>query len=343
MLEARRRTRAAVRDVARQVAPGMSEEEGLELARRTLRAHGFEQDWVEPYLRFGRNTLKKYAEPPDPGIVLAPDDVWFIDVGPLWRNHECDYAESFAVGGDPERHRIVRDVRAIFDRTSRHWREACATGVELYRFAAAEAESLGWQLDPEMAGHRLGEYPHAVFHDGLLGNAEFTPSAGIVDARNPDPPPGSSLQRLLRGPAARRRRRVIQARAFRRPHARARDPAGFLARELRRTYEFAPRGPRHLARPAKCRSDPTLMFRREESRAARSRAGGFPERTRKFRRRSEGSRRPACAATQSVTRPPSPRGSAPPRPSARRRRPSACCRGRRGGSRCPRTPRPARA
>ncbi len=42
MLEARRRTIAAVRDIARQVVPGMTEEEGLGLARRTLRAHGFE-------------------------------------------------------------------------------------------------------------------------------------------------------------------------------------------------------------------------------------------------------------------------------------------------------------
>jgi Xaa-Pro aminopeptidase len=201
MLEARRRTRAAVREVARQVAPGMSEEEGLELARRTLRAHGFERDWVEPYLRFGRNTLKKYAEPADPGVLLAPDDVWFIDVGPLWRNHECDYAESFAVGADPERHRIVRDVRAIFDRTSRHWREAHATGVGLYRFAAAQAELLGWQLDPEMAGHRLGEYPHAAFHDGLLGNAEFTPSPGLwmleIQLRHPDRPYSAFFEDLL--------------------------------------------------------------------------------------------------------------------------------------------------
>jgi len=201
MLEARRRTRAAVREIARQVAPGMAEAEGLELARRTLRDHGFGQDWVAPYLRFGRNTLKKYAEPPDPGIVLAPDDVWFIDVGPLWRNHECDYAETFVVGDDPERHRIASDVQAIFERTSRHWREVRATGVELYRFAAAEAQSLGWQLDPEMAGHRLGEYPHAAFHDGLLSNADFTPSAGLwmleIQIRRPDLPYSAFFEDLL--------------------------------------------------------------------------------------------------------------------------------------------------
>ena len=88
----------------------MTEEEGLELVRRTLRAHGFEGDWAAPYLRFGVNTLKKYGEPSEPGVVLGRNDVWFVDVGPLWRNHECDYAETCVVGDDPAMHRLVRDV-----------------------------------------------------------------------------------------------------------------------------------------------------------------------------------------------------------------------------------------
>ena len=167
--------------------------------------------------------------------MLARDDVWFIDVGPLWRNHECDYAETFAVGDDPERHRLVRDVRAIFDRTSRHWREARATGAELYRFAAAEAESRGWQLDLEMAGHRLGEYPHAVFHDGLLAHAEFTPSAGLwmleIQIRHPDRPYSAFFEDLLLDEC----RRLIQARV--------RSPGGD------RRAPLAPRGTVALARP----------------------------------------------------------------------------------------------
>lgn len=201
MLEARRRTRAAVHDVARKVVPGMTEAEANELTLRTLRAHGFERDWVAPYVRFGRNTLKKYAEPSEPGVMLASDDLWFVDVGPLWRNHECDYAETFVVGADPQRLCMMHDVRAIFDRTCRHWRENRATGVELYRFAAAESESLGWRLDPEMAGHRLGEYPHAAFHDGLLAKAEFRPSGGLwmleIQLRHPDLPYSAFFEDLL--------------------------------------------------------------------------------------------------------------------------------------------------
>ena len=201
LLEVRRRAIAAVRDLARQVVPGIAEEEGLDLARRALRAHGFAADWVAPDVRFGTNTLKKYGEPSDPGVVLGRDDVWLVDVGPLWQDHEGDYADTFAVGDDPERHRLVRDVRAIFDRTSRHWRETRATGAALYRYAAAEAATRGWQLDLEMAGHRLGAYPHAVFHDGTLARAEFTPSPGLwmleIQLRHPDRPYSAFFEDLL--------------------------------------------------------------------------------------------------------------------------------------------------
>jgi len=201
LLEARRRSIAAVRELARQVAPGMTEDEGLELARRALAAQGFEADWVAPTLRFGRNTLKKYAEPSEPGVVLGEDDLWLVDVGPLWKNHECDYAETFAVGSDPERHRLVRDVRDVFERTARRWRESRPSGAELYRFAAGEAASLGWQLEPEMAGHRLGEYPHSALHDGSLAKADFTPSSGLwmleIQLRHPDVPYSAFFEDLL--------------------------------------------------------------------------------------------------------------------------------------------------
>lgn len=201
MLEARRRTIAAVRDAAGRIAPGMTEDDGLELVRQVLRAHGLVQDWVAPYLRFGINTLRKYGEPSAPGIVLGRDDLWFVDVGPLWRNHECDFADTFVVGDDPDRQRLVRDAHAVFERTQALWRDSRATGVELYRFATAEAAARGWQLDLEMAGHRVGEYPHAAFHDGFLSRAEFTPSAGLwmleIQLRHPDLPYSAFFEDLL--------------------------------------------------------------------------------------------------------------------------------------------------
>jgi Xaa-Pro aminopeptidase len=201
MREARRRSIAAVRELARRIVPGISEESGLDLLRRTLHAHGFEREWSAPCLRFGVNTLKRFGEPSEPGVVLGRNDVWFVDIGPLWGNYECDFADTFAVGDDPERHRLVRDVHEVFDRTSRHWRESGATGAELYRYAGAEAAARGWQLDTGMAGHPIGEYPHGAIHHETLAQADFTPAPGIwmleIQIRHPDLPFGAFFEDLL--------------------------------------------------------------------------------------------------------------------------------------------------
>jgi Xaa-Pro aminopeptidase len=201
LLEARRLAVAAVRDMACRMVPGITEEEGLALARDAMQARGLGEEWVAPYLRIGTNTLKRYGEPSEPGIRLGRDDLWFVDVGPLWRGHECDYAETFAVGGDPARHALARDVRAVFERTRDRWRASRATGSALYRFAAAEAAALGWQLDAEMTGHRLGAWPHAEFHAGTLAQAEFTPSTGLwmleIQLRHPDRPYSAFFEDLL--------------------------------------------------------------------------------------------------------------------------------------------------
>ena len=34
---------------------------------------------------------------------------------------------------------------------------------------------LGYQLNPNMAGHRLGDFPHALFYKGTLSNFDKQP------------------------------------------------------------------------------------------------------------------------------------------------------------------------
>ena len=201
LLAARSRTRAAVREIAREVAPGMREEDGLALVFQTLRRHGLRHEWHEPRVRFGVNTLKKFCEPSEPGIVLGRYDIWLIDVGPVWDGWESDFGETFVVGDDPEMHRIVYDVREVFDRVRLHWREARATGEALYRYAAAEASLRGWQLCPEMVGHRIGKYPFAAHHEDTLAQAKIMPEPGAwmleIQLRHPDRPYSAFVEDLL--------------------------------------------------------------------------------------------------------------------------------------------------
>lgn len=95
--------------------------------------------WHAIHVRFGPNTLKNFGEPSEPGVVLRPDEIFFIDIGPVWRAYEGDGDESFTVGADPQMLKAVVDVRSVFDATRDCWRTAGLTGIELNRFAQSEA------------------------------------------------------------------------------------------------------------------------------------------------------------------------------------------------------------
>jgi Xaa-Pro aminopeptidase len=190
MLEARKRTWRAIQDIAERVRPGMLEEDAVEMAREVLRDSGLLRGWHGLQLRFGENTLKPFGAPSEPGLVLQTDDIFFIDIGPVWRNWEGDGGQTFVVGCDPEMHRIVRDVRELFDRVQAKWRADGLTGEALYAFADREACSMGWRLNLDMAGHRLSDFPHSAFHKGPLAGARYTPSPNLwvleIQIRHPE-------------------------------------------------------------------------------------------------------------------------------------------------------------
>lgn len=205
MLEARRRTRAAMAEIASQIGPGMAEEAAFELTRQVLRDNGLLRGWHAIHVRFGSNTLKNFGEPSDPGVVLGADDIFFIDIGPVWRDWEADAGDTWVVGGDAEMLRIGRDVRDVFTEVQRHWREHRLTGEALYRQAVAEAEDRGWRLNLDMSGHRLADFPHAALHKGALAEATFTPSPDLwmleIQIRHPTRPFSAFYEDLLLAPA----------------------------------------------------------------------------------------------------------------------------------------------
>lgn len=201
MLDARRRTRAAMAEIASRIGPGMAEEAALALTRQVLRENGLLRGWHAIHVRFGSNTLKNFGEPSEPGVVLGKDDIFFIDIGPVWRDWEADAGDTWVVGDDSEMLRIGRDVREVFAVVQRHWREQRLTGEALYRQAVAEAESRGWQLNLDMSGHRLADFPHAALHKGALAEAPFTPSPDLwmleIQIRHPTRPFSAFFEDLL--------------------------------------------------------------------------------------------------------------------------------------------------
>ncbi|MBL8267608.1 M24 family metallopeptidase [Steroidobacter sp.] len=201
MLEARQHTFRAIDTIAAQIRPGMTEQQGLALAKSVLKEAGLMRGWHGVYLRFGENTLCTYAEKNAPDRVLQDNDIFFIDIGPVWQRWEGDGGGTFVVGNDPDMQRCARDVHEIFDLVHAKWRTDALTGIALYNYASEVAQKLGWVLNMDVSGHRLSDFPHAAIHEGTLTAANFVPKADLwvleIQIRHPTRPFGAFFEDLM--------------------------------------------------------------------------------------------------------------------------------------------------
>jgi Xaa-Pro aminopeptidase len=176
MLAVRKMTRDAIHEIASRMKPGMVEEDAVDLAKDLLADKGMLRGWHDVYVRFGSNTMKTFGAKSDPGIVLGADDIFLIDIGPTWKDWEGDGGDTFVTGKDPKFARCAADARAIFHEVRKHWLHTGATGKALYEFAIAQTEKRGWELNMDLSGHRLSDFPHAVIYEGPMADVEFHPS-----------------------------------------------------------------------------------------------------------------------------------------------------------------------
>jgi Xaa-Pro dipeptidase len=132
-----------------------SEIHALARCRFKLRRH-----WHKRLARCGPNTLLGYyAEAPDRRI--AEDDVVYLDFGPVFGAWEADFGRTYALGSDPKKHQLVRDIAAAFHRGKDLYRVTPQlTAGRLYDFVAGLAAPLGWEFGAETAGHLIGHFPH---------------------------------------------------------------------------------------------------------------------------------------------------------------------------------------
>jgi Xaa-Pro aminopeptidase len=201
IIEARRRTREAIQRIAAMILPGTFEDAAVQYARQVLKDFEMIRGWHGIHVRFGVNTLKQFGKPSEPGVKLLEHDIYFIDIGPVWQKWEGDGGETFAVGTDPDMHRAVHDVREVFDRVRNRWLAEKISGRDLYQYADEQARNLGWELNLEMSGHRLSDFPHTALHTGSLAEVAFTPSEGLwvleIQIRHPQRPFGAFYEDLL--------------------------------------------------------------------------------------------------------------------------------------------------
>ena len=81
------------------------------------------------------------------------------------------------------------------------WTMYRVTGEALYRFAKDRAEAKGWRLNWEVKGHRVSDFPHAIYKAGALGDFDGVPVSGLwileIQIAHPTRPIGAFYEDLL--------------------------------------------------------------------------------------------------------------------------------------------------
>jgi hypothetical protein len=201
LLDVRDRTRTALGEIAGRMVPGMTEEEGRRVAAGVLSDHGLRKGWHKILVRFGPSTVLNFDDPAPPGVVLGDDDIFFVDIGPIYAGCEGDAGDTFTVGDDPEMARAARDVYDLWRQVRTEWALRSTTGADLYRLAGERAEAMGWVLNLDLTGHRLSSFPHSAHYDGTLAAVDFAPSDLLwvleIQIRHPERPFGAFFEDLL--------------------------------------------------------------------------------------------------------------------------------------------------
>ncbi|WP_338460317.1 NAD(P)H dependent flavin oxidoreductase family protein [Pseudomonas sp. TE3-3-F2023] len=204
MLAAREQSVRAVTAIASQLKVGMTTAQALEMAAQTLQAMGASHTWHPTYIRFGDDTVRTPRQGIDLQRVLRNTDIVVVDVGPVWDGYEGDYGDTFVFGQHELHHACVKALHEVFDETRQAWGHGL-TGRELYDFAERSAQAKGWQLERNLAGHRIADFPHVLYGQDKLAEVEIVPSEVVwvleIQLCHPSEPVGAFFEDILIGEA----------------------------------------------------------------------------------------------------------------------------------------------
>lgn len=180
------RARNVARDITYELAslirPGMTEEDAHRLYKELCQKYPVEKQWHPAKLRFGPNTICNFKDQSVP-YTLQDNDIFFLDIGPVVDGHEADYGETFSIGDNFEYKRLCHAQKDVFKAVAEHWKKYREAGAPLYEFAKKKAQELGYILNTDQDGHRIGDFPHHVHFRGAMVECteEIVPNAWILE------------------------------------------------------------------------------------------------------------------------------------------------------------------
>ncbi|MFN3454717.1 MAG: M24 family metallopeptidase [Pseudobdellovibrio sp.] len=178
-LDARSTCIALTEQVIREISEGMNEKDIKSVHERIFKTAGVLKFWHPTKIRVASDTTKKFRDISDPELKCTNGDLCFIDLGPIIQGHEADYGRTFVVGDLTARHPLIDVCHTVFNETAKVWKEQGLSGQELFVFASDLAKQHGYVLNPDMSGHRLGDFPHKIFTTTGLFETAITPSENL--------------------------------------------------------------------------------------------------------------------------------------------------------------------
>ncbi|KIW37724.1 uncharacterized protein PV06_10355 [Exophiala oligosperma] len=188
LMEAQTMALELFREIERDlIRPGISEKTlSNEIHELGSRRHNVRTHWHKRVVRSGPNTLMPYAENP-PDRIIQPDDILFVDLGPVFEAWEADFGRTFVLGDDPAKKKLRDTLDPVWNTVKARYREdPDMTGAQLYEIACSEARNAGWEFGGQIAGHLVGSFPHERIPNDKItlyiteGNME---SMGKTDAK----------------------------------------------------------------------------------------------------------------------------------------------------------------
>ena len=202
MLAAREQSIRALAQIVGKLRISMTTGEAVAMANDHLRRMGSSHTWHPTYIRFGDDTVRTPRQGVEQGRKLRDTDIAVVDLGPVWDGYEGDFGDTIVFGENSLYRACAQAARDVFTAAKEAWQTGL-TGRELYDFAETAAARGGWQLERNLAGHRISDFPHALFGPAKLAEMEIVPSDTVwvleIQLRHPIEPVGAFYEDILIG------------------------------------------------------------------------------------------------------------------------------------------------
>jgi hypothetical protein len=189
---------------------GMTEKEALHLSLRISADCGAQKNWHKPFVRFGPGSVLTFREPLQADYRLQVNDPVTIDLGPAWFDdetkcfYEGDVGDTFVFGENAVAEKCASSARKIFEEVEQEWLDEKLSGASLYVRMEEKAQEHGYLFTREVAGHRIGDFPHHQYSKRSVASLEFVPQDLLwvleIHIRHPQLEVGAFFEDVLGAP-----------------------------------------------------------------------------------------------------------------------------------------------